>query len=457
MDPLVMLLLGLFLGLLGGAAIGWLVRSQSTRALGAENPALLAARHEAELTRIQSQEAERRAQLAELLGRAETRADGLQERIDAQREQYQELVERHRLERDADAERARTESRVLQALAPVRESLSDMHQKVAELESQRSLQHGELAQQLRSATESEERLRSTAESLAAALTNNSTRGVWGETQLRSVVEAAGLIERVNFDVQSSIISDSGAGRPDMVVYLPGGKSIAVDAKVPFNAYLEASAIPLTAPEPELARRAQLMKDHVKAVRGHITTLGSKTYWEGLDASPEMVIAFIPSESLVSSALEADPTIMEFAFSKRVALSSPVTLWSVLKTVAFSWQQDVVTQEAKTLFDLSRELYGRLATMAGHIDKLGRSVKATVNDYNRFVGSLERQVLPSARKLNVLDESKTIPPLTEIDDAARDLSAFELRGELERAGIAPEIRERAAAEPVTRASEDGSSA
>jgi DNA recombination protein RmuC len=443
MDPLATLLVGLTIGLLVGATIGWLVRAQSARSAGSGSPAVLAAQHEAELSRVRSQEAERRSQLAELLGRAETRADALQERIDAQREQYQEAVERHRHERDADAERARTESRLLQALAPVRESLHDMHQKVAELESQRSLQHGELSQQLRSATESEERLRSTAESLAAALTNNSTRGVWGETQLRSVVEAAGLIERVNFDVQSSISSDSGAGRPDMVVYLPGGKSIAVDAKVPFNAYLEASAIPMTAPEPELARRAQLMKEHVKAVRAHITTLGGKTYWDGLDASPEMVIAFIPSESLVSSALEADPTIMEFAFSKRVALSSPVTLWSVLKTVAFSWQQDVVTQEAKTLFDLSRELYGRLATMAGHIDKLGRSVKATVNDYNRFVGSLERQVLPSARKLNVLDESKAIPPLAEVEDAARELSAFELLNELEQGRISQEIRNRAA--------------
>ncbi|MCP2030335.1 DNA recombination protein RmuC [Okibacterium sp. HSC-33S16] len=453
MDPLVSLLLGLFLGVVVGVAMGWLVRSHSAWASGTDDPALVAARHEAELTRVQSHEAERRAQLAELLGRAETRADALQERIDAQREQYQDLVERHRRERDAEADRARTESRVLQALAPVRESLHDMHQKVAELESQRSLQHGELAQQLRSATESEERLRSTAESLAAALTNNSTRGVWGETQLRSVVEAAGLIERVNFDVQSSITSDSGAGRPDMVVYLPGGKSIAVDAKVPFNAYLEASAIPLTAPEPELARRAQLMKEHVKAVRAHITTLGSKTYWEGLDASPEMVIAFIPSESLVSSALEADPTIMEFAFSKRVALSSPVTLWSVLKTVAFSWQQDVVTQEAKTLFDSSRELYSRLATMAGHIDKLGRSVRATVNDYNRFVGSLERQVLPSARKLTVLDDSKAIAPLTEVEDAPRDLTAFELLAELDKAEISREIRDRAAAEPLPAAPDE----
>lgn len=467
MDPLLTLVLGLLLGgVLGVLATLVVVRSRRSGA-DASSP-VAEARHESELARLRAVEAERHAQLSELLARAETRADALQERIDAQREQYQDLVERHRREREQEAERARSESLVLQALAPVRESLQEMHQKVTELETQRSRQHGELAQQLRSATESEERLRSTAESLAAALNNNSTRGVWGETQLRSVVEAAGLLERVNFDVQSSITSDSGAGRPDMVVYLPGGKSIAVDAKVPFSSYIEASAIPLTASDAELARRAQLMKAHVKAVRDHIVALGSKTYWDGLDASPEMVIAFIPSESLVSSALEADPTIMEFAFSKRVALSSPVTLWSVLKTVAFSWQQDVVSQEAKTLFDLSRELYGRLSTMAGHIDKLGRSVKATVTDYNRFVGSLERQVLPSARKLNVLDESKTIPALAPLDDTSRDLAAIELVSELDAAGrlhvnpaamldassvhdsvIPPHVRDRAAAAAQSR--------
>ena len=217
-------------------------------------------------------------------------------------------------------------------------------------------------------------------------------------------------------MQSSISSDSGHGRPDMVVRLPGGKSIAVDAKVPFNAYLEASQIPATATGAEAARRADFMKQHVQAVRAHITALGSKGYWNGLDASPELVIAFIPSESLVSAALEADPSIMEFAFSKRVALASPVTLWSVLKTVAFSWQQDVLTNEAKTLFDLSRELYSRLATTASHIEKLGRTIERSVKDYNAFVGSLERQVLPTARKLGALDESKVLAPLRGIEEA-----------------------------------------
>lgn len=427
----------LLIGLICGAAIGALVtaillarRRASAPAL--EDPAVLQARHEAALAEVRAEEAGIRSELnAELAGVLAT-ADALREQIRQQQEQYRELVARQNAEQAERAERERAESKVLQALAPVRESLQSMQTKVTELESQRSRQHGELAQQLRSATESEERLRSTAEALAAALKSNSTRGVWGETQLRSVVEAAGLIERVDFDVQSSITSDAGAGRPDMVVHLPGGKNIAVDAKVPFNAFLEASRIPATATGAEGAQRDTYLKQHVKAVRDHIATLGSKAYWQGLDASPELVIAFIPSESLVSSAMEADPSIMEFAFGKRVALASPVTLWSVLKTVAFSWQQDVLTQDAKVLFDLSRELYSRIATTAAHVDKLGRSIKGTVNDYNKFVGSLERQVLPSARKLNALDESKVIGTLAGLEESPRELTAFELVGELEAA-------------------------
>ena len=432
MDPILALILGLVGGaILGGFATMLVLRSRSADAPAgsADDPAVLVARHEVELARVRAAEAEVQGEIRSDLAAAEARVDALREQVGGLQDQYRELVERHRAEQLAREERERSESKVLQALAPVRESLQDMQKKVTELEAQRSTQHGELTQQLKSANESEERLRSTAEALASALRSNSTRGVWGETQLRSVVEAAGLLERVDFSVQSSIHSDSGAGRPDMIVHLPGGKSIALDAKVPFNAYLEASQIPATATGADAARRETLLKQHVKAVRDHITTLGSKTYWAGLDASPELVIAFIPSESLVSSAMETDPSIMEFAFSKRVALASPVTLSSVLKTVAFSWQQDVLTQDAKVLFDLSRELYSRLSTTASHIEKLGRSIERTVKDYNGFVGSLERQVLPTARKLNALDESKVIGVLDGIEEAPRELTAFELVSEL----------------------------
>ena len=430
MDPLA-LLLGLIIGVVLGALLSMvLLQRRRSGVPGGDDPAVLEARHQVVLADTRAREAAVQSLLREELASMQATADGLRDQINDQKRQYRDIVDRQRDDHAARTERDRQESQVLQALAPVKDSLQSMQQKVAELEHQRSLQHGELREQLRSATESEERLRSTAESLASALRANNTRGVWGETQLRSVVEAAGLIERVDFDVQSSIHSDAGAGRPDMVVHLPGGKNIAVDAKVPFTAFLEASQIPATATGADGAQRATYMKAHVKAVRDHVTALGSKAYWQGLDASPELVIAFIPSESLVSSALEADPSLMEFAFSRRVALASPVTLWSVLKTVAFSWQQDVLTHDAQVLFDLSRELYSRLATTATHIEKLGRAIERTVKDYNGFVGSMERQVLPTARKLNALDESKVLAPLVGIEEAPRDLVAYEFVAALE---------------------------
>ena len=431
MDPLLALIIGLVIGLALGAVIGVLVaRNRRGAAAPGENPALVVARHETALAELRAAEAAERGRIESELASMQATASALKDQVVASQEQYRELEDRVRREAAAERERQQSESKVLQALTPVQEQLRTMQLKVAEIETQRSQQHGELSQQLRNATESEERLRSTAESLASALRNNATRGVWGETQLRNVVQAAGLIERVDFDVQSSITSDAGAGRPDMVIHLPGGKNIAVDAKVPFTAYLEASQIPVTATGEEGAKREALIRQHVRAIRAHIDTLASKAYWGGLEASPEFVVAFIPSESLVSSAMEADPGIMDYAFAKKVALVSPVSLWSVLKTVAFSWQQDVVTQEAKMLFDLSRELYGRLATLAGHVEKLGRSIESTVKNYNGFVGSLERQVLPSARKLSVLDESKVLGTNPEIEESPRDLTAYELVAELD---------------------------
>jgi DNA recombination protein RmuC len=422
MDPIIALLAGLAVGVILGGVIGVLItRSRAV----AVDPAVAEARHAAALAQLQADERAVQAQLAAERAAIHATADALREQVGTLQTQYRELMDRQRADAQAQTEREQRESKVLQALTPVQESLRTMQHKVTELEAQRALQHGELAQQLKSATESEERLRSTAESLASALRSNSTRGVWGETQLRNVVQAAGLIERVDFDVQASITSDAGAGRPDMVIHLPGGKNIAVDAKVPFTAYLEANQIPATATGEEGARREALIKQHVRVMRGHIDTLASKAYWAGLDASPELVIAFIPSESLVSSALEADPGIMDYAFGKRVALASPVTLWSVLKTVAFSWQQDVLTDQAKTLFDLGKELYQRLATLSEHADKLRRSIDSTVNSYNQFANSLETRVLVTARKLNALDESKVLGEAKTIEQSARQLTAVEM--------------------------------
>lgn len=424
MDPLLTAALGLAIGLVLGLVLGLLI-ARLRQSTSGTDPRTLQSQHEIALAQVRQTEFEARARLESELAAINATAEALKEQVAGLKEQHNELLERQRAEHEAQKERERAESKVLQMLTPVQENLRAMQSKVIDLEQQRQKQHGELAQQLKAATESEERLRSTAESLAAALKSNSTRGVWGETQLRNVVEAAGLVERVDFDVQSSITSDAGSGRPDMVVHLPGGKNIAVDAKVPFNAYLEASGIPVTATGEEGARRERLIRDHVKALRGHVDQLAAKQYHGGLDASPELVIAFIPSESLVSSALEADPAIMDYAFSKRVALASPVTLWSVLKTVAFAWQQNVLTDDAKELFRVGKELYSRLSTLSDHVEKLGRTIERSVKDYNAFVGSLERNVLPSARRLSALDESRVLGSIAGIEESPRELTAFEL--------------------------------
>ncbi|MGL4340764.1 MAG: DNA recombination protein RmuC [Rhodoglobus sp.] len=424
MDYLVALVIGIVMGLVLGCVIGILF--MRLRALAATvDPALTEAQHAAALAQLQAEEREVQSRLAAEHAASQATAAALGNQISALRAQHRDLIERQRHDAQARADREQRESQVLQALTPVQESLRTMQQKVTELETQRSLQHGELTEQLKQTQLSSEQIRTTTESLASALRSNSTRGVWGETQLRNVVQAAGLIERVDFDVQHSVSSDSGSGRPDMVIHLPGGKNIAVDAKVPFTAYLEASQIPITATGEEGARREALIKQHVKALRNHIDTLASKAYWAGLHASPELVIAFIPSEALVSSALEADPAIMDYAFGKRVALASPVTLWSVLKTVAFSWQQDVLTDQAQTLFGLSKELYQRLGTLADHADKLRRSIDSTVSSYNQFANSLETRVLVTARKLNALDESKIIGAAATIEQSPRQLTAVEM--------------------------------
>lgn len=362
--------------------------------------------------------------LAVRLARAEAENAALRESADRQSRSFRDALDRARDDATARDERDRREQAVLTALAPVRETLHAMQQKVSDIERDRQAQYGTLSEQLRRAHEAGESLRATTETLAGALRSNSTRGVWGETQLRSVVEAAGLLHRVDFDVQTGIEGVGGPVRPDMIVHLPGGTHIAVDAKVPFSAYLEASAIPATAVGEDAARREALLRRHVKALRDHISALGSKAYWTGLDAGPELVIAFIPSEGLVSAALETDPTIMEFAFSKRVAIASPVTLWSVLKTVAFSWQQQTLGEDAKRLFEASRELYGRLGVAASHLDKLGRSLRASVADYNRYIGSMERQVLPSARRLAAVDDATALPSFVPIEVVPRELTAEE---------------------------------
>lgn len=388
MDALSVVLL--LVALLAGTAVGWLLR---------------AGRGAADLARAQ----------AELVAAKDDR--------DRQYDLYRDAVDHARNEQRAEAQRVQQQNAVLTALAPVRESLQQMQTKVTAIERERHAQFGTLEEQLRRAQESDEALRATTESLAGALRSTATRGVWGETQLRRVVEAAGLTRHIDFDLQATISSDNGQGRPDMVIRLAGGSSIAVDAKVPLDAYIEASALP--SGDAHEARRRPLMQKHVKAVRAHIDALAKKVYWAGLEASPEFVICFLPSESLLAAAIDEDPTLLDYAFGRRVALASPVNLWAVLKTVAFTWKQQEVSTEARALLALGTQLYDRLGTLAGHADDLRKALERTVDSYNRFAGSLETRVLVTARQFPGVDASalETAPLITE--SGARRFTAAEL--------------------------------
>jgi DNA recombination protein RmuC len=301
--------------------------------------------------------------------------------------------------------REREESRLIAELAPVKDRLEQMQISVKALEKERTEQFGTIQEQLKNAIASDDQLRKTTQALSQALSSNSIRGVWGETQLRKLVELAGLIKHADFNEQATFSTDSGSGRADLIINLPGGKSLAIDSKVPFNSYQEASAISELAEGDDARRRAELITAHVKAMKVHIDALSGKEYWTGLNASPDFVIAFVPSESLLSAALDADPALLEYAFKKNVALASPVSLFSVLKTINYIWRQNADEGSVRTMIKLGKELYERIGKIAEHAEKLGRSITSTVKDYNVFISSLESRVLVTARKLNDLDENQ----------------------------------------------------
>jgi DNA recombination protein RmuC len=323
------------------------------------------------------------------------------------------------------------ENKILVQLAPVQQQLEQMQTVVSQLEKERATQFASITEQLRNAVETDENLRKQTQQLSQALSSNSLRGVWGEAQLRKLVELAGLIKHADFAEQATVSTESGQGRADMVINLPGGKSLAIDSKVPFNSYQEASAISELATGEELNRRTKLLEEHVKAMRKHIDDLGSKAYWTGLESSPDFVVCFVPSESLLSAALEADPAILEYAFKKNVALASPVTLFSVLKTINYIWRQNADESQVRSMIKLGKELYDRVGKVAQVADKLGRSINTTVKDYNSFVSSLESRMLVTARKLNDLDENELglgeLASPKSIEDSAAAINAKELEG------------------------------
>lgn len=365
-----------------------------------------------------------------------TQAEGLAQQLtylksqlaQAQRAE-QERVERERERAAAEAERKQAEnerklqeqSKVLSALAPVQKNLDVLQQKVSQIEEGRKREMGALGEQLKGLGEQQARLDRETNALSSALRNNKVRGAWGEAQLRNIVESAGLLEHVDFDTQVVVTDvDGHTQRPDMVIHMPGGKTIPIDAKAPYADYQKACEIPDTATPEELAHKSELLHAHAKAVREHVKTLGDKAYWNAFDDAPDFVIAFIPNESLLQAALETDPTLMDDAFARKVALTSPITLWAVLKSVAYAWQQQSLTDDAKMLFDLSRELYERFAVLGDRATKLGSAITKTVGAYNAFASSLESRVLVTARKLQRVDQSRIIEPVNMIAPEKADV-------------------------------------
>lgn len=324
---------------------------------------------------------------------------------------------------------------VLRALAPVAEKLTAVQQQVALLERDRLEQYGQLAQQLQEARLSDEQLIRSTHALESALRSNSARGQWGEVQLRRVVEASGMLRHVDFLEQVHSAGGDSTVRPDLVVQLPGEKQLVVDAKVPLSSYLEAQelgaqepgrgAAPGTHAGPNHGSQQALLTAHAKALRAHVDSLSTKKYWDIPGNSPELVICFLPAESILAAALMADATLLDHALSRNVVLASPSTLLAVLKSVAFTWRQDVLTDSARELFDLARQLYERMGTLGENVSKLGSSLKSSVDRYNSMIGTLEARVLPTARKLNALDESGLLTPAA-LEVTPRSVAAPELQ-------------------------------
>ena len=425
MDPMFFILLALFGGLVLGAIGGWLA--------GARPVADLRQRLSASESEAKQVEAKFLRAFADLEAAREkgSRVEGLERRLDAasQRlaqldaeragfEEQKRLLEESRAgllkefentgakvlgaaqekfleaanQRLGHSEKA-SEEKLKALLAPVGERLKSYEDQVQALEAKRVDAFGQLAGVIEQMRAGQEQIRREAQRLGNSLTNApKARGRWGERALQNVLEQCGLSEHTDFLLEHSMDTDEGRLRPDAIVRVPGQKKLVIDAKVSLNAYQAAFEAD------DEGERKRHMDLHARSMRGHVQTLGAKSYQSQFDEAPDYVVMFVPGEHFVAAALEADPELWDFAFRNKVLLATPTNLVAIARTVAQVWRQDKLAEEARAIGQMGTELYDRIATAAEHLKRVGGGLESAVNNYNKFVGSFERNVLTSGRRL-----------------------------------------------------------
>jgi len=418
------LLIGL---VLGAAAVALLARAR-IRALGRQ--AARAVELERELDRARSELRHERALAEQRLATLKEAQDQLSasfkalstEALQASMGQLAELAraQLQAAQAEAKGDFEKRQQAVEQLVAPLREQLGRVDAQLLRLDQERRESRGRLESQLRTLTETGERLRSETGALVTALRKPHTRGQWGQMQLRNVVELAGMVRYCDFSEQLSLRGEN-ALRPDLIVRMPGGKHVVVDAKAPLQGVLDAYEA-----RDEQEREGHLQA-HARLLRKHVKALAEKAYWEQLDSAPDFVVMFLPGEHLYGTALEADPELLEDAMAQRVLIATPTTLLAILRAVAYGWQQERVAESAQAISELGRELHARLVRLATLLSTLGTRLNSTVRAYNEMVGSYEARVLPAARRFadhGAVSEGQAIAEVEQVTLSARSVHAAE---------------------------------
>ncbi len=439
--------LWLLAGLLLGAGIVVVALRSRLRSLGHE--ASRGGELERELIRVRSDLEHERSRAQErlaTLGEAQERLSASFKALsaDALRASMSQLAELTRAQlQTAHTQAASDEERrrhaVEQLVAPLREQLGRVDGQLQALDQERRESRGRLEEQLKTLTEAGEKLRTETGALVTALRKPNTRGQWGQMQLRNVVELAGMVKHCDFSEQSSFSGEETTLRPDLIVRLPGGKQVVVDAKAPLQGVLDAYE---ARDEDE---RVGHLRDHARLLRKHVKALADKAYWAGLECAPDFVVLFLPGEHLYGAALEVDPALIEDAMARRVLIATPTTLLAMLRAVAYGWQQERVAESAQAISELGRELHGRLVKLSGLLSSLGKKLGGAVAAYNETVGSYEARVLPGARRFadhGAVTAGRELPPLEPVTISPRSLHLPELVGDAREAGgeVAGELGE-----------------